>query len=240
MDGHFPGFQLGDVQHVLHQACQAAGLLRNDCQIALVFLGRDGAVQHAVDKALDGGHGRAQLVSDIAHELSAGIVDRLQARGHIIKGGCKIGQLYAAIDRGAGGKVAAAQAAGGFADILDRPGDALGKHPAQQAAQQQNRGSRNAEHCQHIPHVTGQCRHGAGGKQVAGVAARFHAAACGVVFAAVDTAQCTGFKNVLAAVHLGQHVSGNGLLGKIFAAGVQQHIAVFIGDEQHRAGGRGK
>ena len=240
VDGHLAGFQLGDVQHVLHQAGQAAGLLGDDGQVTLVFLGRDGAVQHAVDKALDGGHGRAQLVGDVAHELAAGVIDGLQAGSHIIEGGGKVGQLHTAVHRGTGGKVSATQAAGGLADVLDGAGDALGQHPAQQAAQQQDGRGRDAEHGQHIPHITGQCRHGAGGKQVAGVTAYLNTAARGIVFAAVNAAQRAGFKNVVAGVHLGQHVGGDGLLGKIFAAGVQQNVAVFVGHEQHRAGGSGE
>ena len=179
-------------------------------------------------------------MGDVAHELAAGVIDGLQAGSHIIEGGGKVGQLHTAVHRGTGGKVAAAQAAGGLADVLDGAGDALGQHPAQQAAQQQDGRGRDAEHGQHIPHITGQCRHGAGGKQVAGVTAYLNTAARGIVFAAVNAAQRAGFKNVVAGVHLGQHVGGDGLLGKIFAAGVQQNVAVFVGHEQHRAGGSGE
>ena len=77
LDGHLARLQLGDVQHVLHQPGQPSCLLRDDGQIPLVFLRRDGAVQHAVNESLDGGHGGAQLVGDVAHELAAGIVDGL-------------------------------------------------------------------------------------------------------------------------------------------------------------------
>ena len=77
LDGHLARLQLGDVQHVLHQPGQPSCLLRDDGQIPLVFLRRDGAVQHAVNEAFDGGHGGAQLVGDVAHELPPGIVDGL-------------------------------------------------------------------------------------------------------------------------------------------------------------------
>ena len=90
VDGHLARLELGNIQHVLHQPRQAARLLRDDAQIMLCFLRRDRAVQHTVDEALDGRHGRAQLVGDVTHELPAGIVDGLQPRSHVIEGGRKV------------------------------------------------------------------------------------------------------------------------------------------------------
>ena len=49
-------FQLGQVQHVLDEPGQTAGLLADQLQIVVLHVGRDGAVQNAVDEALDGGH----------------------------------------------------------------------------------------------------------------------------------------------------------------------------------------
>ena len=56
-------------------------------------------------KPLDGGHGRAQLVSDIAHEAAAGLVDFFQAAGHGVKGLGQLGQLIVALHGHAGGKI---------------------------------------------------------------------------------------------------------------------------------------
>ena len=153
VDRHLARLQLGDVQHVLDQPCQTPCLLRDDAEVVLCFLGRDRAVQHTVDEAFDRRHRGAQLMRDVAHELPAGIVDGLQPGRHIVKGGRKVGQLHAAVHRGAGGKITAAQPPRGLADVLDRAGDAAGQYPAQHAAQQQDGGGRNAEHGQHVGHV---------------------------------------------------------------------------------------
>ena len=56
-----------------------------------------------------GGHGRAQLVSDIAHEAAAGLVDFFQAAGHGVKGLGQLGQLIVALHGHAGGKISAAE-----------------------------------------------------------------------------------------------------------------------------------
>ena len=223
---HFPGLQLGDVQHILHQPGQASGFLRNDGQVMVVFLRRDGSVQHTVDEALDGGHGGAQLVGNIAHELTAGIIDGLQTHGHVVEGGGEIRQLHAAVHRGAGCEIAAAQPPGGFADVLNGARDAPGQHPAQQAAQQQNGRRRDAEHHEHIHDIGPQCRHGTGRKEVAYRAVHVDASAGRVIFVLVDTAQGAGIKNVTALVHLVQQFLGNVLPGKLGAVGVNEHLAI--------------
>ena len=238
VDGHLARLELGNIQHVLHQPRQAARLLRDDAQIMLCFLGRDRAVQHAVDEALDGRHGRAQLVGDVAHELPAGIVDGLQPRSHVIEGGRKVSQLHAAVHRRTGRKVPAAQAACGLTDVLDRAGDALGQHPAQDAAQNQDDRRRDAEHRQHIGHVAAQRSHRAGGKQVAVLPAHRDAAARRVILGAVDTVQRAGLKNVVSLVQLVNVGRGHACACKGVVPRMQQDLAVLVGDEHQRTGGR--
>ena len=203
----------------------------------LVFLLGDRTVQHTVDEALDGGHRRAQFVGDVAHELPAGIVDGLQPRGHVVEGRGKVSQFHAAVHRGAGGEIPAAQLAGGVADGLDGAGDPPGQHPAQQAAQQQDRYRRDAEHHQHVHDVGPQGGHGAGRKEVAHRAVDIDAPPGGIVFIRIDAVQRAGDEQVVAHVHLVQHLLGDPAVGEIRAFGVQQHAAVLRRDEHHRPGG---
>ena len=221
VDRHLARLELGDVQHILHQPCQAACLLRDDPQVMLGFFLRNRAVQHAVDEALDGRHRGTQLVSNVAHELPAGIVDGLQPRGHIIKSSRKVGQLHTTVHRGAGREVAAAQPPRSLADILDRPGDAPCQHPTQDAAQNQNNRCRDAEHRQHIAHVAAQRCHGAGGKQVAVLPAHCDAPPGRVILGAVNTAQRAGLKDVAALVQVVYVLGWHAAAGESVVAGVQ-------------------
>ena len=238
MDGHLARFKLRDVQHVLHQPCQAPCLLRDDAQIVLCLLRRDRAVQHAVNEALDRRHRRAQLVGNVAHELPAGVVDGLQPRRHIIKGGGEIRKLDAAVHRRAGGEITAAQPPRGLADVLDRPRDAPRQHPAQDAAQNQDDRRRDAEHCQHIGHVAAQRGHGAGGKQIAVLPADRDAPPGCVIFVVVDAVQRTGGEDVPPLVQFGYVLFRHARAGEGVVAGVQQNVAVAVRDEDQRAGRR--
>ena len=237
MDGHLARLQLGDIQHILHQPRQSARLLRDNAKVVLCLLGRDGAVQHTINKALDGGHRGAQLVGNVTHKLPAGVVNGLQPRRHIVKGGGKICQFHTAVHRGAGRKVPAAQPPGCLTDILNGAGDAPGQHPAQDAAQNQNHHSRNAEHGQHIPHIAAQCCHRAGGKQVAFLPAHGDAPPGRIVFGAVDAVQRAGDEDI-ALVHPVYVRKGDIFAGEGIIPRVQQNLAVFIGDKDQRAGRR--
>ena len=177
-------------------------------------------------------------MGDVAHELPAGIVDGLQPRSHVIEGGRKVSQLHAAVHRRTGRKVPAAQAARGLTDVLDGAGDALGQHPAQDAAQNQDDRRRDAEHRQHIGHVAAQRSHRAGGKQVAVLPAHRDAAARRVILGAVDTVQRAGLKNVVSLVQLVNVGRGHACACKGVVPRMQQDLAVLVGDEHQRTGGR--
>lgn len=156
-----PGLQLGDVQHVLDETRQAAHLLRDNAQVVVLVFGRDGAVQHAVDKALDGGHGRAQLVSDIAHEAAAGLVDFFQAAGHGVKGLGQLGQLIVALHGHAGGKISAAELFRGVRNAAQRRGHAVGQHDGKHAGYHQHQpggeDERREQVCQVFREAVGVC-----------------------------------------------------------------------------------
>ena len=112
----------------------------------VLHIGRDGAVQNAVDEALDGGHGGAQLVGDVAHELAAGIVVGLDVLRHLVEG---VGQIHhfaltfhaLNTDR----EVPAAKPLGGIGDLLERVGQLPHQEGGQHAGAEQHDTGREEE-----------------------------------------------------------------------------------------------
>ena len=176
-------------------------------------------------------------MGDVAHELSPGIVDVLQAGRHIVEGGGEIRQFLAAGDRRAGGEIAAAQLAGRLTDLLDGFGDAPRHHHAEYAAHNDNDQRGDQEHIEHIPHIGAQGVHGRGGKKIPGRTAHIDAASCRIVPPGIDAAQGALLKDIPAGIHLGQQIGGNLHVPEILRPGVKQHIAPGIRHKHHRARG---
>ena len=223
---HLAGFQFGDIQHVLHQPGQAAGFLRYHAKIMLVLAFRDGAVQHAVNKALDASHGGAQFMGNVAHKLPAGVINVLQAARHVVKGRGKIRQLLTASYGGACGEIAAAQPFGGLADLFDRPGNAPRQHHAQNAADNQDDRRGQQEHRQDGADIDRQRMYRCCSKQITLAAAQIHAAARNIILIVQGIVHGTHKKDILAAVHLFLQVLRDlCTFGYIFA-GVHQDVAI--------------
>ena len=229
-------FELCDVQHVLHEPRQTPGLLRNDGQVMLVLALGDRVVQHAVNKALDAGHRRAQLMRNVAHELAARVVDGLQPRRHVVEGCGKPGQLFAAVHRRAGGKVPAAQLARRRADLLDRRGDLARQQQRNDQRQQQDAQRRQADHAdavgQILVHRLGRGAH----KQIGPGLPALHLPPGHIVFAAQHIAQRAALKIILAAVHTRQDSGGHRRAGQHVVVGAQHHLARAVRHEHRHVG----
>ena len=109
----------GNVQHTAHQTAQAFRLVGHDLHIVPVAVRGDGAVQHAVHIAADGGHGGLQLVGHIGHELLALVFGFFQGFGHVIEGHGQLVHFLGIVAAGAdtGLQVAVAEVTGGLGHL---------------------------------------------------------------------------------------------------------------------------
>ena len=118
----------------------------------VLHIGRDGAVQNAVDEALDGGHGGAQLVGNIAHELAPGVVVGLDIVRHLVEGAGQIGHFAFAVHAlDPDGQVAAAEALGRIRHLLDGVGELMHHHLGEDAGHQQHQTGREEEVREELP-----------------------------------------------------------------------------------------
>ena len=92
--------QTGHIQHIAYQTGQAAHLRGHQLHVIGVLFRGNGAVQHTVHVAGDGGHGRFQLVADVGDEFLADRVGILQGHGHIVEGHRQLLDLLILIARG--------------------------------------------------------------------------------------------------------------------------------------------
>ena len=233
-------FQLGEIQHILDEPCQTAGLLADQLQVVVLHLGRDGAVQNAVHKALDGGHGGAQLVGDVAHELTPGVIVGLDVLRHLVEGAGKVCHLAIALHAlHADGEVAAAKALGGIGDLLQRVGELTHQQAGQHAGAQQHHAGRQEEVGPELLFKVGELRAGGAQKQPAAEQAlvvdglhRRDIAFFGqgtaqiaesVVVPGVRVSHCVG-----APADIQRHGGG----GKLVRVGGDEHIALSVGEKQ--------
>ena len=138
----------------------------------VLHIGRDGAVQNAVHKALDGGHGGAQLVGDVAHELTAGIVVGLDVLRHLVEGAGQIHHFALTFhalntDR----EVPAAKPLGGIGDLLERVGQLPHQEGGQHAGAEQHDAGREEEVRPELLLEVSQPRAGGAEKEIAAVVA---------------------------------------------------------------------
>ena len=215
-------------------------------QVFVLLLLGDGAVQNAVDKPGDGGHGGFQLVGDIGDKAAPGALGVGEGVCHVVKGEGQLAQLVGAGDRHPHGEIPAAKGAGRGAHLPQGLHQAVGKGPHHNKGDAQRRGGGHQEHLQRLP-LEGAYRADAGGGEHRPhahilVFPGVHGHADDKGGAAVQPA-----KGVAPLVHaLGRQ--GDGLLGHRLglgelAVGVisQQDVALQIGDKDIRvnAGGKG-
>ena len=149
----FARLQLCDVQHIFDKPRQAAHFLRDNLQIMLVVLGRDGSVQHPVHKALHSRHGRAQLVRNIAHKAVARRIDFLQIFRHAVKRGGQLRHLIVPLYRHPGGKIAVAEFLRRVRNAAQRGCHVRGKHNGQYAGHQQHQPCRQNKHGKQVCNI---------------------------------------------------------------------------------------
>lgn len=61
--------------------------LRDDVQVFVALIGGDGAVQHAVHKAANGGHRGLEFMADIADKAARQLVELGKVARHVVEGG---------------------------------------------------------------------------------------------------------------------------------------------------------
>ena len=231
----FARLQLGDVQHILDEPGQAAHLLADHAQIVVVQLRGNGAVQHTVHKALHAGHGGAQFVGDVAHEVGAGRVNGLQIGGHVVEGHGQLGHLVLAFHRHTGGEIPRAELACRLGNAPQRQGEPGGEHHAEQAGNQQHQPRREDEGAEHIRHIAVQRRDVGGGKRIPPHLARSvgEHTARGVLAFVVHAAQRAGVEHrLLPARHLVQHIPGDLRAQRLIKPRCQNHVALGVGQQQ--------
>ena len=233
----FAAFQLGQIQHVLDQTGQAARLLADQLQIMVLHVGRDGAVQHAVHKALDGGHGGAQLVGDVAHELAPGVVVGLDVVGHAVEGAGQVGHFPFAFHAfHTHGQVAAAKALGRVGHLLQRVGEFAHQQLGQDAGAQQHHAGRQQEVRPELLLELGELPAGGAQKDPAALVAVLvaHLTDGDIAFFGQHPIQRTEHMVVVRAGgrRLLHHLSRDSLLRQHLRAGSDQHPAVVVGEEQ--------
>ena len=82
----FARLNLGSIQHAHDHAAEPSDFLGDDAQIFLLLVGRDGAVQHAVHKAADGGHRGLEFVRYVADKAAREFIELGQIARHVVKG----------------------------------------------------------------------------------------------------------------------------------------------------------
>lgn len=140
-------FQPGHGQQAVCQAGEPLHLVGNDAQVIFLLFRLDGAVQNAVYKAGDGGHGGAEIVGDAGDQAPAGLLRVLhglrhavEADGHVIKLVLPAGQPCP------GGKIPLGEAAGGEGDLLQgADGAARHQNGGQQRQQQDDQRHQNKD-----------------------------------------------------------------------------------------------
>ena len=233
----FAAFQLGKVQHVLDEPRQTAGLLADQLQVVVLHVRRDGAVQDAVHKALDGGHGGTQLVGDVAHELAPGIIVILDVLGHAVEGAGKVGHFAFALHAfHAHGQVTAAKALGRIGHLLQRVGQAAHQKLCQQAGAQQHHAGRKQEVGPELLLELGELIAGGAQEHIAAGLAVFvaHLADRDVAFLAQHAVQRAEHMVVIRAgsVDLLHHLARHGVGFQLVRAGCDHHLAVVVCKEQ--------
>ena len=165
LGGHpLRGLEPGELQHPADQTGQAAGLRGDDLEGFPLLLRGNGAVQDALGKAGDGGHGGLELVGDVGHELAALLLRLGQGVGHGVEGLGQLADLIGAagILGEAGLKLAPGELVGRLAHAFQGVDDPLDSHRAQQDGDQQDGGGRDQEE------LEGVFQEGQGGSGVGG------------------------------------------------------------------------
>ena len=142
LDRQPPGVAAGEVEQVVEQADQVAGVVEDDLDRFRLLGAELLALQHQqLGEALDRGQRAAQLVRGGEHELVFDPVEPvafarlpLQLVGHLVEGGAERRGLREAADLDPGAEVALGQPAGGVDQLLERPA-----HRGDQAAEEQRR-----------------------------------------------------------------------------------------------------
>ena len=203
----------------------------------VLHIRRDGAVQNAVHKALDGGHGGAQLVGDVAHELAPGVVVGLNVVGHAVEGAGKVGCLaFAFHPLHTDGKITAAKALGSIRHLLQRVGELAHQDLGQDAGAQQHHAGRQQEVGPELLLELGELPAGGAQKDPAALAAALvaHLTDGDIAFFGQHPIQRTEHMVVVRAGgrRLLHHLIRHGLCGEHFRAGSDQHPAVVVGEKQ--------
>ena len=228
-------FQLGQVQHVLDEPGQTAGLLADQLQIMVLHVGRDGAVQNAVDEALDGGHRGAQLVGDVAHELAARIVVGLDIFGHLVEGVGQVHDLAFALDPlDADREISSAEPLRGLGDLLQRVGEPPHQDACQHTGAEQHDAGREEEVRPELILEIGQPCTGRAQEEIAAASAVVvhHFPHGNVAFFGQDAIQRAQDMVGLLIPHPGHQGLRHGILRQLRRVGGDEDMAVLIGQEQ--------
>ena len=198
----------------------------------VLHIGRDGAVQNAVHKALDGGHGGAQLVGDVAHELAAGIVVGLDVLRHLVEGAGQIHHFALTFhalntDR----EVPAAKPLGGIGDLLERVGQLPHQEGGQHTGAEQHDAGREEEVRPELLLEIGQPCTGRAQEEIAAASAVVvhHFPHGNVAFFGQDAIQCAQDMVGLLIPHPGHQSLRHGILRQLRRVGGDEDMAVLIG-----------
>ena len=229
-------FQLGEVQHVLDQPGQPPGLLTDQLQIVVLHLRRDGPVQNAIDEALDGGHGGAQLVGDVAHELAPGVVVHLDVFGHGVKGAGQVGHFALALDAlHTDREVAAAKPLGSIRHFLERVGKLVHQHFGQHAGAEQHHAGRQQEVGPELLLELRQLLTGGAEEDITAVSAPLRAQLTGRDIALLREHTVHGTEEVVVfrcRVGLLQHRFRHSAAAELVRVGGDEHVALVVRKEQ--------
>lgn len=119
-------------QHTLGQLIQPFCFQKDNVQILVLQLMRDGSVHDGLDIALDGGQRRAKIMGYVGNELPLILFPRIQLGGHVIQGSRKISQLIACLKIDLGIKITGSIGIGGPGDPADGDVNCPGKNPKNQ------------------------------------------------------------------------------------------------------------
>ncbi len=150
------------LEHAVDQVLHAQRLGLDRVEVVHVARRRDGAVEHALDKAADRGDRRAQVVRDAGDEVAPLALLVLEHVDHVVDRRAQAGEvvgddgLLLSLDTGdvdPGGQVALRDAVGGLGHAPDRSGDGVRERADDEQRDEQGDDQGQGEAVDHEPGV---------------------------------------------------------------------------------------
>ena len=153
---HAAGVQVVEGEEIIGQFCQTVGLVEAHLQVLAMQLRRDGAVEHRLEKAVDGGEGRAEVVGDVRDELLLVILLARDLACHVVERGRKVAHLILGVHREGVVHVAGGVLLGRLRDLPKRHVYDLGKEDEDDDGQKKQN---QKLHVGDLQHLLGACDH---------------------------------------------------------------------------------